>query len=142
MTAKVSSFILLTVSWPELVCLWALVALVIGMAVMYLLYFTWTEEIDPGYTVGDAALAMTSPEQCNDADYRLNRKEIFLKVRRVLAYVSGVEPHEITPVHERLPTSPPSTLDPSAPACASGFRTIRLARIARSRMSGRKITAS
>jgi hypothetical protein len=95
--AILGSFVVFQVFWPMVFCWPAVISLTIGNVVACLLYLYWTDEVDPTYTVGDAALGMTTPEQCHDAEYRLNRKEIFLKVRRVLAYVTGTQPDEIRP---------------------------------------------
>lgn len=93
---KISILVVGYVQWPEWICLWLVIAITSGLVAAAAIYRWWTVEIDPHMTIGDAALAITTPEQCQDAEYRLNRKEIFFKVRRILAYVAGVAPQEIT----------------------------------------------
>ncbi len=94
---KYSAFVLPFVFWPELYCAWAALALAIGIFVTWGIVLFIAEEIDPAYTIGDAALAMATVDQCDQAGYRLNRKEIFLKVRRVIVETLNVDPAEITP---------------------------------------------
>jgi hypothetical protein len=48
-------------------------------------------------TLGDAALAMTTGDECRAAGYQFTRNEIFLKVRRIIAEVGGLDPAKITP---------------------------------------------
>lgn len=54
-------------------------------------------DVDPTYTLGDAALRMTTAEQCREAGYRFNHNEIFLKLREVLVEACNLERDEITP---------------------------------------------
>lgn len=65
---------------------WAIAGLSIGPIVT---------ELDPEFTIGDSVLLMTSVEDCCDAQYVFNNKEIFLKVRALLADTSGVNRNEI-----------------------------------------------
>jgi hypothetical protein len=48
-------------------------------------------------TLGEAALAMTTGDECRAAGYRFTQNEIFLKVRRIVAEVGGLDPAEIKP---------------------------------------------
>ena len=51
---------------------------------------SWTTEIDPSYSLGDAALRMTSVRECRETGYRLTRNEIFVKVRSTISGSLGV----------------------------------------------------
>jgi hypothetical protein len=54
-------------------------------------------DIEPTITVGDAVIIMTSVRECREAEYRLSRHEIFLKVRHIVADCLGVNAAEIKP---------------------------------------------
>ena len=65
---------------------WSIGGMVVGSVVT---------DLDLQFTIGDAAMLMTSAEDCRDAQYVFNRKEIFLKIRALLADTSGIDRNEI-----------------------------------------------
>ncbi len=70
---------------------------IVAAIVAFVALIPWADDVDPSYTLGDAALGMTSVQECREAGYQLTRHEIFLKVRVCLAEASGVPYEEITP---------------------------------------------
>ena len=60
-------------------------AIIAGIAAFFAL-LPWATVIDPSYTLGDAALGMTSVRECRAAGYQFTHNEIFLKVRRALVH--------------------------------------------------------
>jgi hypothetical protein len=102
--AVIAVVVLQLVAWIALGCVfWPGGIVVIGPIAIfvggYACHFLKRKsiEVDPSYTLGDAALRMTTAEQCRDAGYRLTRNEIFLKVREVLVEACNLERDEITP---------------------------------------------
>ena len=57
----------------------------------------WANDSYADYTLGDAALATTTIDDCNVGGYRFTRNEILHKIRMVLSCACAVEPSEITP---------------------------------------------
>ena len=73
------------------------VALLLGVILAWLLLRMLAKEIDPTYTLGDAALRMTALRECREAGYRFTHNEIFWKVRASLAGCCGVPYARIKP---------------------------------------------
>jgi hypothetical protein len=82
--------------WPGGIVVIGPIAIVVGACTWFLLKRKWIE-VDGSYTLGEAALRMTTPEHCSDAAYRLTRNEIFLKIQMVLVEALNVERDEVTP---------------------------------------------
>jgi len=58
----------------------------------------WATVVEPELmTIGDAAICMTTPEECRRAGYRLSEREIFVKLRMILWEVYQVPYEKITP---------------------------------------------
>jgi hypothetical protein len=68
-----------------------------GVLATAALAWWWAIAIDPELTIGEAALRMTTAEDCREAGYCFTSNEIFLKVRQVLVDALNIDPEEITP---------------------------------------------
>jgi hypothetical protein len=96
LTAVIGSPLIGYFIWPNVCFAMCACPIIVGIVLGYILH-RLAVGIDPAYTLGDAALTLTTADQCRDAEYCLNRKEVFLKVRRVIAAASRVDLDEITP---------------------------------------------
>jgi hypothetical protein len=57
----------------------------------------WANDIDPCYTLGDAALRMTTIHECRKAGYQLTHNEVFMKVRVVLVEALNLTNTDVKP---------------------------------------------
>jgi hypothetical protein len=75
-----------------------LIALADGSFLAYRWSRRWATVVEPELmTIGDAAICMTTPEECRHAGYRLSEREIFVKVRMILWRTSQISYEKITP---------------------------------------------
>jgi hypothetical protein len=70
---------------------------IVAAIVAFVALIPWADDVDPSYTLADAALGMTSVQECQEAGYRLTRHEIFLKVRVCLVEATDVPYDEVNP---------------------------------------------
>jgi len=77
-------------------CLGAMGAIGFGVIILFSLQ-PWMTQVDATYTLGDAALQMTTAKECQEAGYHYTRNEIFLKVRMILMEAANLDRDEITP---------------------------------------------
>ena len=85
------------VVWPTGWCTILLGAIGAGVATLCFHFRYTAAEIAPLLSVGELVLGMTSGRECRAAEYRLNRKEIFVKLRVILSDAANLDPDQITP---------------------------------------------
>lgn len=83
----------LFLGWPDLVT--ALLWIPTGICIFWLLG-KFAKELDPEFTLGDAALLMTSVKECRDAGYQFTSNEVFVKVRATVSDFLNVPRSQIT----------------------------------------------
>jgi hypothetical protein len=83
------------IAWPNAWMVLLLAAVPVILLTCWVRRFKATE-IDPGYTLGDVALGMTSTRECREAGYQFTRNEIFCKVRFIFMRWGGVKRSRFT----------------------------------------------